>query len=360
MTTSGARVRAVHQFHPILSGGDAMSDHVFTLRDRFRAWGYASEAYCVEAKPDVATETRPYRELFRGTARDDLLLLHFSMGHEVYDQLAKLPARKALVFHNITPPTFFVGVNPHAAAYARLGLRQLRALAPKIDLAIGVSEYDRRALVEVGYTHTATVPILIDWSRLDVEPAEDVRGLLHGIRTKLLFVGRISPNKRQDDLIRMLAYYRRCIDPDAILILVGSHRDQPQYYARLKALAETLGLTGAVRFTGAVSTNELVAYYREASCFISLSEHEGFGVPLLEAMYLGVPVVAFDAAAVGETVGRAGVLLRRKDLAEAAEACAVVTEDLGWRQRLVDAGRERVKAFDPDRVAERTREVLGL
>lgn len=360
MTTSSQRVRAVHQFHPILTTGDAMSDHVFALRSRFRAWGYASEAFCVEAKGEVAAETRSYRELFRGMAPDDLLVLHFSMGHEVYDQLAKLRVRRALVFHNITPPQFFVGVNPHAAAYARLGYRQLKALGPKIDMAIGVSEFDRRALIEAGYAHTATVPILIDWSRLDVEPSEAVRGLLHGIKTKLLFVGRISPNKRQDDLIRMLAYYRRCIDPDAILILVGSHRDQPEYYARLRALAESLGLTGAVRFTGGVTTAELVAYYREASCFVSLSEHEGFGVPLLEAMYLGTPVVAFDAAAVGETVGRAGVLLRRKDLAEAAEACAVVSEDVGWRQRLVDAGHERVKAFDPQAVAERTREVLDL
>lgn len=360
MTTTAGRARAVHQFHPILTAGDAMSDHVFALRARFRAWGYASDAYCVEAKGDLAAETRPYRELFRGTTPDDLLVLHFSMGHEVYDQLARLPARKALVFHNITPPQFFVGVNSHAAAYARLGYRQLKALAPSIDTAIGVSEYNRRVLAEAGYAHTAAVPILIEWSRLDLEPSEEVRGLLHGIKTKLLFVGRISPNKRQDDLIRMLAYYRRCIDPDAILILVGSHRDQPQYYSRLKALAESLGLAGAVRFTGSVSTAELVAYYREASCFVSLSEHEGFGVPLLEAMYLGTPVVAFDAAAIGETVGRAGVLLRRRDLAEAAEACAVVSEDLGWRQRLVDAGRERVKAFDPDRVAERTRELLAL
>jgi len=204
------------------------------------------------------------------------------------------------------------------------------------------------------------VPILIDWSRYDIAPDPEVRALLAGRHTKLLFVGRISPNKRQDELIRMLAYYRRCIDPEALLILVGSQRDQPQYYARLRALCETLGLGGAVRFTGPVSLAQLVGYYRAASVFVSLSEHEGFGVPLLEAMYLGTPVVALDAAAVGETVDGAGVLLPEKDLAEAAEACALVNEDLGWRQALIDAGRERVKAFDPDIVAARTRDVLGL
>jgi glycosyltransferase involved in cell wall biosynthesis len=290
----------------------------------------------------------------------DTLVMHFSMGHEVFDELVKLPARRVLVFHNVTPPEFFVGINAHAAAHARLGMRQLAKLAPKIELAIGVSEFNRRELESAGYAHTTTVPILIDWSRYDIAPDPEVRALLAGRHTKLLFVGRISPNKRQDELIRMLAYYRRCIDPEALLILVGSQRDQPQYYARLRALCESLGLGGAVRFTGPVSPAQLAGYYRAASVFVSLSEHEGFGVPLLEAMYLGTPVVALDAAAVGETVDGAGVLLPEKDLAEAAEACALVNEDLGWRQSLIDAGRERVKVFDPEIVAARTRDVLGL
>ena len=337
-----------------------MSDHVFALRARFREWGYESNAYAVEIKEGVGDEAHTYRELFRTIRPEDTLVLHFSMGHEVFDELAKLPARRVLVFHNVTPPEFFVGINPHAAAHARLGLRQLARLAPAIDLAIGVSEFNERELAAAGYEKTACVPILIDWSRYAVEPDPEVRGLLGGIHSKLLFVGRISPNKRQDELIRMLAYYRRCIDPEAILILVGAHRDQPQYYARLRALAESLGLQHAVRFTGPVSVPQLVAYYRAASCFVSLSEHEGFGVPLLEAMHLGSPVVALARAAVPETVGGAGVLLPEKDLAMAAEACALVNEDLGWRGALIDAGHARLKAFDPERVAKRTKEALGL
>ncbi len=351
---------AVHQFHPVLAPGDAMSNHVFALRERFRQWGYDSEAYAVEVKPGLETEGHVYRELFRRVKPDDTLVLHFSMGHEAFDQLAKLKARRVLVFHNVTPSEFFVGINPHAAAHARLGIRQLANLAPAIDLAVGVSEFNRRALEAAGYGNTAAVPILVDWKRYDVDADHDVRGMIAGVHSKLLFVGRISPNKRQDDLIRMLAYYRRCIDPEAVLVLVGSHRDQPQYYARLRALAEALGVSGAVRFTGSVSLPQLVAYYKSASAFISLSEHEGFGVPLLESMYLGLPVVALDAAAVGETMGGAGVLLPKKDLAEAAEACALLNDDLGWRATLVDAGHARVKAFDADAVAARTKEVFGL
>jgi glycosyltransferase involved in cell wall biosynthesis len=355
----GGPPTAVHQFHPVLAPNDAMSAHVFALRERLREWGHTSEAYAVEAKPG-ADGVLPYRRLFRTLKPTDLLLMHFSMGHEVFDQLAKLQARKVLVYHNVTPPEFFSGVNDHAAVHARLGLRQLARLAPHVDLAIGVSEFDRNDLAEVGFANTTTVPILIDWSRYDVRPDDSVLAALSRRRPRILFVGRISPNKRQDELIRMLAYYRACIDPEAQLFLVGSYRDQPQYHARCVALRDALDLQSSVFFTGPVSTEALIAYYRRSSVFLSLSEHEGFGVPLLESMYLGLPVVAYDAAAVGETLGGGGLKLDRKDLPEAAETCALVAERSDLRDKLVAAGHRRVRDFATDTVAQRTREVLGL
>lgn len=336
-----------------------MSAHVFALRERIRQWGYESHAYAIEAKPG-ADGVLPYRRLFRSVKPNDLLILHFSIGHEVFDQLVRLDARKVLVYHNVTPPEFFTGLNDHAAVHARLGLRQLAGLAGRIDIGIGVSEFDRNDLAEIGFANTTTVPILIDWSLYDVTPDDSVLAALSRPRPRILFVGRISPNKRQDDLIRMLAYYRACIDPQAQLFLVGSYRDQPQYHARLLALRDTLDLYESVVFTGPVSTSALVAYYRRASVFCSLSEHEGFGVPLLESMYLGLPVVAYEAAAVGETLDGAGLRLFRKDLAEVAETCALVAESAGLRERLVAAGRKRVRDFDTDAVAQRTREALGL
>ena len=350
---------AVHQFHPVLAPGDAMSSHVFALRSRLREWGYRSDAFAVEAKPG-ASDVLPYRRLFRTLKPNDMLLLHFSIGHEVFDQLVKIEARRVLVYHNVTPPEFFTGVNDHAATHARLGLRQLAGLAPRIELAIGVSEFDSRDLGEIGFTNVTTVPILVDWSVYDTPPDESVLASMSSRRTRILFVGRISPNKRQDDLIRMLAYYRACIEPEAQLYLVGSYRDQPQYHARCVALRDALGLQSAVFFTGAVPLPALVAYYRRASVFCSLSEHEGFGVPLLEAMHLGVPVVAYDAAAVGETLDGGGILLARKDLAEFAEMCATAAGDADLRARLVEGGRRRVRDFDTDAVARRTREALGL
>ncbi len=349
----------IHQFHPSLSPGDAVSNHLFALRALFRSWGYESHAYAIEAKPGTV-DVLPYRRLFRTVQPDDLLLLHYSLGNEVFDQLVKLPARRVLVYHNVTPPEFFAGINPYVALFAERGLRQLRTLAPHVELAIGVSEFNRRDLEQSGFTRTAAVPILVDWSTYELAPDPAVSEVWRGVRTKLLFVGGIKPNKRHDDLVRMLAYYRRCIDPDAHLVLVGSYADQPQYYGRLRALVRALGVEDAVTFTGAVSQGALVAYYGIASVFVSLSEHEGFAVPLLEAMRFGVPVVAYGAAAVGETLDGAGLVLRDKDLAAAAEACALVIERDDVRAALVDAGKRRLADFSYERVAARTREALGL
>lgn len=350
---------AVHQFHPVLAPGDAMSNHVVALRARLREWGYESHAYAVEAKAGV-DGVLPYRRLFRTLRPTDMLILHFSIGHDVFDQLVRLDARTVLVYHNVTPPEFFSGLNDHAAVHARLGLRQLAGLAPHVALAVGVSEFDTRDLLEIGFRSATTVPILIDWSAYDAAPDESILASMSSPRTRILFVGRISPHKRQDDLIRMLAYYRACVDPGAHLYLVGSYRDQPQYHARCAALRDALDLQGAVTFTGVVSIAALVAYYRRATVFCSLSEHEGFGVPLLEAMHLRLPVVAYEAAAVGETVGGAGLLLARKDLPEAAETCALVAERADLRERLIAAGERRVRDFATEAVAQRTREALGL
>jgi len=162
-------VTRVHQFHPVLGPGDAMSNHVFALQERLRGWGHDAHAYAIEAKTG-AQDVLPYRRLFRDVGSDDLVLLHFSMGNEVFTQLAKLRARKVLVYHNVTPAEFFRGINAHAATHARLGRRQLVELAPAMDLAIGVSAYNQHELDAAGYARTAHVPILIDWRQYDQHP----------------------------------------------------------------------------------------------------------------------------------------------------------------------------------------------
>jgi len=349
----------IHQFHPSLAPGDAVSNHVFALRALFRSLGHESDAYAIEAKAGVEGVV-PYRRLFRAVAPEDLLILHFSIGDEAFTPLARLPARTVLVYHNVTPPEFFEGISPYVALFAERGLRQLSTLAPDVDLAVGVSEFNRRALDEAGFRRTAVVPLLVDWKAYDTPPDPAVLDGWRDAAAKLLFVGRISPNKRHDQLIRLVAYYRRCIEPDARLILVGSYRDQPEYHVRLVELARSLGLGEAVTFTGSVSLAELVAYYRVASAFVSVSQHEGFGVPLLEAMKFELPVVAQDSSAIGETLGGAGVLVKEPEVPLVAEAVALVLERPELRARIVAGERRRFSDFSYEKVAARTREVLEV
>jgi len=350
----------VHHFHPTLVPADAISNHVVALHELARRDGKDSRVYAIESSRSIDGGVLPYRRLFRAVQPQDTLLLHFSMGNEVFDQLAKLPARKVLVYHNVTPAEFFTGINPHAALHAQLGRKQLGTLAGQVELGVGVSDYNRRELEAAGFTRTAVVPLLIDWPAYDVAPDPAVLAQWAAVRTKLLFVGRIAPHKRQDDLIRLIAYYRACIDPEAQLILVGSYRDQPQYHARLRALVQELGVTGAVTFAGSVSLPALVAYYRSATAFVSLSEHEGFGVPLLEAMRFDLPVVAYDAGAVAETLGNAGLRVKTRELPEIAELVGLVGERSDLRASLVASGRKRVAEFSTDRVEQKTRAVIGL
>ena len=350
----------VHHFHPTIVPADAISNHVVALHELARRDGLDSRVYAIESNRELDGGVLPYRRLFRAVKPEDTLLLHYSMGNEVFDQLAKLPARKVLIYHNVTPPEFFSGINPHAALHAQLGRTQLATLADRMELGVGVSDYNRRELESAGFRRTAVVPLLIDWRAYAAAPDPAVLAHWSTARTKLLFVGRISPHKRQDDLIRLIAYYRACIDPEAQLILVGSYRDQPQYHGRLRALAEELGIAGAVTFTGSVSLAALVGYYRVATAFVSLSEHEGFGVPLLEAMRFDVPVVAYDAGAVAETLGEAGLRVKTRELPEIAELIGLVGERPDLRASLVAAGQRRVADFSTERVEKRTRDVLGL
>jgi glycosyltransferase involved in cell wall biosynthesis len=350
----------VHHFHPTIVPADAISNHVVALHELARRDGHDSRVYAIESSRALDGGVLPYRRLFRAVGPEDTLVLHYSMGNEVFDQLAKLPARKVLIYHNVTPPEFFSGINPHAALHAQLGRTQLGTLAEPVELGVGVSDYNRRELEAAGFKRTAVVPLLIDWRSYDLTPDPAVLAQWASIRTKLLFVGRVSPHKRQDDLIRLIAYYRACIDPEAQLILVGSYRDQPQYHSRLRALAEELGVSAAVTFAGSVSLAALVAYYRVATAFVSLSEHEGFGVPLLEAMRFEVPVVAYDAGAVAETLGDAGLRAKTRDLPEIAELVGLIGERPALRASLAAAGRKRVTDFATERVEKRTRDVLGL
>ncbi len=348
----------VHQFHPTVSFGDAVSNQILSIQQLLRRMGYRSEIFCEHPPIQFGKRTRLIGHYSRYSSSQNLLLLHFSLGYssQVLDWLKQIPDRKVLVYHNITPHTYFIGVNDAYMEAARAGREQLGELSNLVEAGWGVSRFNAQEMAGYGWTRPGVLPLIFDPNRYRTRPDREVMKQYRG-RTNILFVGRLVPNKRFEDLILTFYHLKRFVRPDAHLLLVGSARGMEPYLEFLRALVKRLGLSDVV-FAGHVSTSQLVAYYRCASIYLSLSEHEGFGMPLLESMYFGVPIVAYKAAAVPETLGSSGVLVAKKDYAAIAELIGLLLEDRALRERIVARQRERLRDFLPDQVEKQLRVLL--
>jgi L-malate glycosyltransferase len=331
--------------HQVLSGAgpvDAVTTQARRWRERFTAWGWGGTDVAVHIDPRV-DGIRPLAALKPG--RDDLLLVHYSAYAPRLRSVLDLPNRTLLLSHNVTPARWFWDHEPMIAIQCALGRRELPDFAARADAVAGVSAYNA---AELG--SDTVIPILFDARRLGT-PAPD-----GAAPPMLLFVGRLAPHKRQDELIRVLALLRRHRLPDARLVLVGEPLTPP-YRARLEELAERVA-PGAVTFEAGLALAELAARYREAGAFVSLSEHEGFCIPLLEAFHMGLPVVARPAGGVPETAGDAALLAGDRDPAVLAELVALTLEDAELRAQLRERGRARLAAYTPEATERAMRDAL--
>jgi glycosyltransferase involved in cell wall biosynthesis len=289
-----------------------------------------------------------------------VLLLHFTMDYsaDVMSWLGRLPDRKVLIYHNITPHAYFTGINGPLAEAAKRGRNQLNQLKDLTEAGWGVSEFNCRELTERGWTHVGVLPIVFDAKRYAVRPDPKVLRRYQDDRPNILFVGRVVPNKCFEDLILTFAYLKWFVCRDARLLLVGAQGGMERYVSFLQRLISELRVPNVV-FTGHVGTAELMAYYRCGSLYLSLSEHEGFGVPLVESMHFELPIIAYAAAAVPETLGGCAALVTTKDYAAIAELIGLLIEDEGLRNRMVAGQRRRLEAFRPERVEERLETLLN-
>jgi len=352
------RLRAVHQFHPTIAFGDAISNDCFELQRVFWSAGMFSEIYATETKEELRAFTKPAADIDAAARKDGALLIHHSMGNESVAAVAHSPfKRKAVVYHNITPASYFEGISDWNRDHAALGREQLASLAGVCELGIADSEFNRAELAAAGFARTAVVPILMDWASYDVAPDPGVLRRLADERSAVLVVGQILPQKALHDVLPAFARFRER-DGGARLYLVGSTAMSGPYLERLTEDVRALGLDDAVTLTGRVSMRALVAYYQAASVVLTLSDHEGFCVPLLEAMRFDRPIVAHAAGAIPETLGDAGLLLTDKSPDAVAEALERAVGDAELRRELVAKGRVRLAEFSREKVAKRLHDVL--
>ena len=338
----------IHQVLATLGYGDAIGHEVLGIQRALREVGYESEIFVETADHRLESLTRDYRELVDFSDRDNLLLHHFSLGSKASRTAFALPDRMALIYHNITPPEYFVGVHRTLARQCFRGRRELQAYATRCEIALGDSEFNRRDLEALGFQRTAVLPVVPDFSHLDRDPHWLVAREFDDDWTNILFVGRMIANKKIEDLIRYFHAYQTLFNPRSRLLLVGAQTGFERYAASLHDLVARLGASH-VHFIGHVSDEELVAFYEVADLFLCASEHEGFCVPLVEAFYKEVPVLAYAATAVPATMDGAGVLFENRNPEHVATLMDAISSDATLRDTIVDAqlaAVDRLRAQD--------------
>ncbi len=338
----------IHQVLATLGYGDAIGHEVLGIQRVLRAAGYESEIFVETADHRLEALTRDYRELIDYSHPDNLLIHHFSLGSKASRTAYALPDRMALVYHNITPPEYFAGVHRRLARQCFHGRRELRAYADRCDLALGDSEFNRQDLEALGFPRTAVLPVVPDFSHLDRPANHLIARQFDDAWTNIVFVGRVIANKKIEDLIRFFHAYHTFFNPRSRLLIVGAQSGFERYVASLHHLVASLD-TPHVHFVGHVSDEELVAMYEVADLFLCASEHEGFCVPLVEAFYMEVPVLAYAATAVPSTMDGAGVLYEDKDPMHVAALMDAIVSNHALQDAIVEgqlAAVRRLRAKD--------------
>jgi glycosyltransferase involved in cell wall biosynthesis len=333
----------VHQLLAALSFGDAVSNEALVIQKLLRAQGYASEIFAEQADPRMRHLARPLEDYASVSSPETVCLFHFAIGGAAGPMIARAPDRLVLVYHNITPAPFFLGFNNHLVGLCHNGRRELARYRDRTALALTPSEFNRRELEAMGFARTAVLPIILDLPSYAGPFSPVVESLFRDGKTNVLFVGRVAPNKGLDRLLRAFALFQRG-RPRSRLLLVGDDRLVRHYRERLEEMAGDLSARDVV-FSGLVDQDELLAYYRSADLFLCLSEHEGFCVPLLEAMLFSVPVLALDRGGVASTLDGAGLLFPDRPPEWIAAAMEEVAAGGAFREAILDSQRSRVAAL---------------
>lgn len=340
-----------------LGYGDAIGNNILALLEVLKEKGYSTTVYAEKIDVRITSEYLDDIRLvdeMKNIEDDDVILYHLATAADLNRRIAGYPGKKVLCYHNITPPTFFESYSEQVVQNCQRGLYEVRRLKNKVDYCLADSDFNRKDLVRMGFSCGMDVlPILIrfeDYLRQSDE--ETVEKLQDGYEN-ILFVGRIAPNKKQEDVIAAYAMYKSYYNPKSRLILAGSYQGMEKYYECLKTYVEKNNIEDVV-FTSHIRFEELLAYYRTADMFLCMSEHEGFCVPLVEAMYFDVPIIAYDSyTAIGETLGGAGVLLQEKNPLETAAWMNRVNCDRALRETVIRNQRERLHDFSADKIKER-------
>jgi len=344
---------SIHQMLPDFSYGDAIGNDVLGIQKALRDWGYDSEIYAQHVHSRLTGSARPFQEYQEISASNKILIFHFSIGSQLSEFVKRLPDRKILIYHNITPPHFFKGINAEVERRCAWGYEELKKLAPYFDLGLGVSDFNRQDLERAGFRKTGVLPIFLDFKNYHLAEEVPLKKSLQDGKVNILHVGRLVPQKKIEDLIKVFYLFQKRLLPESRLILVGTDSGVRNYSRAVKRMVEELELTEKVLFAGFASFRELITYYAAAHLYLCLSEHEGFCVPLVESMFFGLPVIAYLTGGIPETLGGAGVGIADKNFEAIAELMALILEDQDLRENIIARQKERFQDLSLEKNKER-------
>lgn len=335
----------VDQLIPAFHRGDAIGDTASHMKKFFLTQGFHSQIYCLNRDSGLDEESLLFTS-FPQPSLSDITILHFALPSPLTQAFMKLPSKKIIIYHNITPPEFFSEFSQEMARISRLSKKELEPLVPHVSLVLADSEYNRQDILKLGFKSVEVFPLFVDFGKYKRAPSRFMYELFRDERTNILFVGRIAPNKKIEDLIKVTFYYKKYISPLVRLIVVGKTSTIPKYYQSLVSLADAFYLRPEeICFTGHVSDGEMFALYKASDVFLSASEHEGFGLPFIESMIFGLPIVAYDNTAVPYTLGGAGILVKNKRVDYLGELLNIVAHDERLRRKIIEAQRQRLEEF---------------
>ncbi len=344
-----------------LNYGDAISGEAIAIKRLLSEQGIQNEIYSVHSHEKVEKYRKDWCEfsidIERSLAANEKIgiILHYSIASPLNELLLQTPSecQRVLIYHNLTPERWFKGYNARVLADLRCGRSELPALLERVDLVLADSTYNKEELVDMGCPNARVLPLLLDDKKWDVATNQGITNALTGHGGKnILHVGRLAPNKCIEDILKAFYFYHHKVEQKSKLWLIGSDVDTEIYSFELRQFVSELRLKEAVEFVGAVADSELKAFYQEADAYVCMSEHEGFCVPLLEAMHFGVPIIAYNACAVSETLGEGGLLLSDKSPAHLAEIIDIVISDESVRSKLVNNGRAQATVFSEQKFKE--------
>ncbi len=337
----------IEQFLPAFHYGDATSNSSLAFHKFLISKGIESRLISLTSDKNIIDKVILFKDYKFNS--ESIKILHYAIPSPLTDFFRNSGGKKVIIYHNITPSKFFADYSEFLTKFTNDGRLHLESLNDSFDLSIGVSNYNAEDLRALNFNNVKVFPLIVDLKDYDKPYNKGYYNLINDDRKNILCVGRIAPNKKIEDAVKMLFFYKKYLSPSIRLIVAGNQNSVPKYFSAVRDLASRFYLTSEdILFTGHIKFDEFLSVYRIADVYLSMSEHEGFCLPVMESFKMDLPVAAFDAGAIRETVGKGGVIFDTKDPEKVAGTLEYLISNGQIREKLINSGRERLDKYAED------------